>query len=436
MKIKLTISVKKRNQPQWLIWLIIMMPFMFGTLLDLFALPSALKYLLDVSWTLLTLFLVIRVRNRIIYDKRSSLFFLVGTFFVYVSVVYILNYQSVFYFLWGIRNNFRYYVFFFACTEFLRKEDIDDYFHVFDILFWINICASLVQHFMFGYRADWLGGIFGTQTGVNAYTNLFFVIMSAKTVVRYLNKAEKMGSCIAKCGAMVIVAALAEIKFFYLEFILIVAMAILLADFSWRKLAATLGCICVILGGYYLLIVLFPGSRGFLSIESILKIAASDRGYTSSGDMNRLTALMIISNRFLTTPIKQLFGMGLGNCDSAGYAFLTTPFYNRYSNLRYHWFSHAVMYLETGLIGLSLYGAFFVLIIRESTKKINKTKKQISYNQIVAITAVCCLLTAVYNSSLRTEAGYMVYFVMAIPFINENTHNGIEDSVAKCLAKE
>ena len=175
----------------------------------------------------------------------------------------------------------------------------------------------------------------------------------------------------------------------------------------------------IVLMGYAFLSVLFPNSAGFLSIEGILKIASSDRGYTSAGDMNRLTALSIISKRFLKTPLEQLFGMGLGNCDSAGYAFLTTPFFSRYSHLHYHWFSHSFLYLETGCIGLLIYALFFVLVFLEGAKKKQKIKRQTINDQIASIVAFCCILISVYNSSLRTEAGYIAYFILSLPFVQK-----------------
>lgn len=423
MKNRLTISIKKRSQPQWPIWLIIILPFFFGILLDFMKLPAAIKYLLDVCWVLLTLYLVIKRMRSISQNNKNSLAGLIGIFFIYVSCVYVLNYQSIFYFLWGIRNNFRFYILFFACAVFLKDKDIEDYFKFFEIFLWGNVLVSLIQYFLLGYDGDYLGGLFGTQVGCNGYTNLFFVIMSARSIVRYLNKMEGLKSCFVKCAAMLVVAALAEIKFFYLEFIMIVAAAVLLTDFSWRKLVIIISSAIIVILGYALLAIVFPNSVGFLSIEGILRIAASDKGYTSSGDVNRLTALTIISKRFLKTPLQQLFGMGLGNCDGAGYAFLTTPFYSRYSYLRYQWFSHAFLYLETGCTGLAMFTAFFVLVFLEGIKKGQKTKQQIVNGQIAAITALCCILIAVYNSSLRTEAGYMAYFVLSMPFIKQNNPN-------------
>jgi len=48
------------------------------------------------------------------------------------------------------------------------------------------------------------------------------------------------------------------------------------------------------------------------------------------------------------------------------------------------------------------------------SKKDNAVKE---YGQIALIAAVLCIMLGIYDSSLRTEAGYMMYFVLSFPFI-------------------
>ena len=42
----------------------------------------------------------------------------------------------------------------------------------------------------------------------------------------------------------------------------------------------------------------------------------------------------------------------------------------------------------------------------------------------LTIFAICCILIAIYNSSLRMEAGYMAYFVLALPFVESAKPQG------------
>jgi len=428
------IRIKRRTQPEWLIWLIFVMPFLFGTLFNLLKLPMSLKYLLDVAWVLLIFYLIRKKRHgfsRNRSDRALELWIL--ALLVYTFIVYIVNYRSGFYYVWGLRNNFRYYVVFFAVADFLKKSDIQNYWSLFENFFWVNTVVSLLQYFVFGIYGDNLGGLFGTDVGCNAYTNVFFVIASAQTLVWYLNKQEGLKKCIAKCAAMIVIAALAELKFFYIEFVLIVVLAVLVTDFSWRKFSVIVFGLAGVLIGVYALTMLFPNSTGFFSVDGILKIAASEKGYTSSGDLNRLTAIPIISNRFLKTIPQKLFGLGLGNCDTAGYSFLVSPFYSQYAHLRYQWFSIAFWFLETGYVGLILFYGFFALVGIRCLKMRKTDISDRCFVQTAAIVGFCCLMIAIYNSTLRMEAGYMAYFILALPFIKDNTQKKkvVEQAEAK-----
>ena len=413
-----TIKLKKRTQPEWLIWLIVVMPFLFGTFFELLRLPSLFKYLLDAANLLLILYLVLKIRFTSVLDKKLKgplawIIVLVAlTFFAYVA-----QYQSILYYLWGLRNNYRYYVLFFAVALFLDQNDIDHYFSLLDKVFWVNAVVSLAQYFLLGINGDHLGGLFGAERGCNTYTNMFFVVITAKTVVNYLNKQEELASGLTKIAVMLVVAALAELKFFYIEFLLIVVMAVLMTNFSWRKVLVLIGGLGGTMVGAYILTLLFPNSTGFLSIEGILNIAASKRGYTSSGDLNRLTAIPIISERFLKTFPQKLFGLGLGNCDTSNYHFLSTPFYGKYSYLNYLRFSIASIFLETGYLGLGMFFGFFVLVIWKIARMKKYTVMDTCYGQIAILVAVCCMMITFYNSTLRMEAGYMLYFILALPFV-------------------
>lgn len=417
MSSKLTIRIKKRKQPEYLILLIVFLPFLFGVLLDFMLLPNALKYVLDLAWVVLLalMFMNLEICKAV---TRSVSILIVG-FIVFVLatfVIYIFNYQSVFYYLWGVRNNFRFFVLFFACIIFLKREDANDFLKFFEIFFWVNAIITAVQYFAFGIEGDKLGGVFGSTVGCNRYTNLFFGIITAKAIIYYLNKQEKLWSLILKSGVMMVIAALAEIKFFYIEFVIIIIAAVLLTDFSVRNVIVIVGGLIAASFGAFLLVRFFPDSAGFLSLEGIMEIAASEKGYTSSGDLNRLTALSTISNDFLTTIPKKLFGLGLGNCDMAAYDFLMTPFYRQYSFLRYDWFSHAFLFLETGYMGLLFHFGFYIFVFIKAIKKTAILQKTM-YNQIAAIVAICCIINTFYNASLRSEAGYMAYFVLALPFL-------------------
>lgn len=417
MNRKLTLKIRRRSQPGWLCWFIIVLPFLFGTLNDLMGMPWSIRYTIDIAWFALLLMMAV-YRQYLSWRNEKNLIVWVVLFLLYTALSYLPQYQSGLYYLWAVRNNFRFYVVFFAFCIFLSKSDVDGYFRLFDKVFWINVIVSVVQFAFFEKEGDYLGGIFGVEKGGNGYTNIFFCIILTKSVIFYLNKKEKLSSCAWKFIAAMGVAAMAELKFFFVEALMIIALAVLFTDFSWRKVLIIVGGIAGVLAGVALLVVIFPSFAGFFTREWLWENAISDSGYTSSGDMNRLNAIAVCNEMFLKNGWAQTFGLGMGNCETSSFAFLNTPFFERYGDLHYTWLSYAMMYLECGWIGLIFYFGFFALVYFKIPKIEQGCDPEMkTYCQIARIMAILCAVISIYNSSLRTEVGYMAYFVMAVPFI-------------------
>lgn len=412
----LKISIKKRALPKWLIWLLILMPFMLATMNEVLGLPYAVRYIMDAAWLVLTV-LMLLMRSRQKKQQVGDLMIWVLLFFLCTLLVYIVQYQSIWYYLWGFRNNFRFYAAFFAFSLFLSAEDIEYYVGIFDKLFWIDVVVCVYQYFALNVHQDYMGGLFGSQGG-NSFTNIYFLIVLSMSMVRYLERKEKMGSCIAKSAAALAVAAMSELKFFYIEFVLLIILSSLFTHFTWRKLWTILGGIAAVIAGAGLLTIIFPAWGDWFSLNWFWETATSDVGYTGSGDLNRLTAIPKINELWLTHWSQRIFGMGLGNCDTASYAIVNTSFFEQYGHMHYTWLSYAVMYLECGWVGLIFSFGFFVLVFWEIQRISRRSDSDAkTYCRISSIMAILCAIIAIYNSSLRAEGAYMVYFVLAIPFV-------------------
>ncbi len=414
MKTKITINLRKQSQPEIFTFMIMLMPFLFGLLFDLVGLPTFLKYTLDICWIGL---LVLTIVNKAIVKEQKILWIWIGVFFAYTLLIYIIRYQSALYYLWGFRNNFRFYAAFFAFTVFLNKDHIKFYLNLFDKLFWINAVVCFIQYFLLDKSGDYLGGLFGVEKGCNGYTNIFFILIATKAIVYYFNKQESVLSCLSKCGLILILSAYAELKFIYLEFIVVVIIAVVFTGFTVRKLLIALAALLGASLGIDLLVSVFSDSSEVFSWEGIMDSASREEGYSSVGDLNRLTTIPIISKKILVTWIQKLFGLGLGNCDTATFEFLETPFFQYYSWMNYTWFSTAFLFLETGFIGLTMMMGFFVVIFVLTFKMKCKNVEDNMYRQIGMITAISCIFFTIYNSSMRMESAYMVYFILALPFI-------------------
>lgn len=409
--IRLEQQSQSANLMQWLL----LLPFGFGVLIELLPFPNAVKYICDLLWVSL---LVLLLRQRWVITRAYSL--LCGwvlLFLLYTAITYVAFWQSPLYYLWGLRNNFRYYAAFLGFGYFLKEKQIEKLFRMLDCLFWVNFLISLVQYYGFGIAGDHLGGLFGAKQGCNGYSVIFFAVVIVRSVVFCLEGKEAVSKCILKCTAALYLSVLAELKFFFAAFVVIVALAVLMTNYSWRKLVLVLGsAIGVAVCTAWMAKLFSDGSRWF-SLKWMWDVVTSDRGYTSSGDLNRLTAIGQINELWLKEWPQRLFGMGLGNCDASSFSVVNTPFYREHGDMHYTWMSYALMYLETGYIGLVFYWGFFALTCL-CARRIEKRSAGMarSYCRVSRIIAVLCTVISVYNSSLRTEAGYMVYFVLAVPF--------------------
>lgn len=410
---------KRKSIAEWLAFLILAVSVTSAIWTELLHLPSAVLFCIDIAWFCLALLILLN-RKELLHTSTQvkSLLIVVSLFLLSTLIGLALQYQSILYYLWGIRNNLGFFVFFFACILFLKAEDMDGCLKYFDILFIINFFITLYQFFVLGYEQDYLGGIFGVQGGCNRYTNAFMMIVVAYSVVRYLNHEEKGWVCLLKCAAALFIAALAELKMFILEFGAIIILAILFTKFSHRKIILLIGgCIGAVVA-INLLTYIFPNWASWFSLSKIWETATSDAGYNGAGvEVNRLTAVPIAWNTYLTTWPQKLFGLGLGHCDYSSFGFLTTPFYTENGYILYTWFQSGFLMLETGLVGVVLYCAFFVITFFAANSLERSGQGCTDYCQISKIMSIMCLVLFIYNDTLRCYAAYMVFFTLALPFI-------------------
>ncbi len=422
MKIdNIRLVVKKRTIPEIFTYIIFLMPFFLSFLQSFLGLPSFLKYIIDVCW-LGALISLVFVKRAYIKKDISPALFIITAFFSIAFIVYLFNFQSPFYFLWGLRNNLRFYVAFIAFTIYFDSDDINSCLKFMDVFFWLNAIVVFFQFFVLGYEQDYLGGFFGVEKGCNAYLIIFFVIISIKSILNYFNDKESAFSCFAKCGVLMIISVMAELKFFFIIFMIILIIASVITKFSWKKVFLYIISFFFIMVASVMLVEIFGENRA-IDIENIIDLIFASN-YSSSRDLGRFTAIPTISNRFLTEPLEKLFGFGLGNCDTSSFEICNTPFFRSYSYLNYNWFSSAFLFLETGYFGLALFLLFFVIVFFLAYKKSKQKDANLLFCQMAMVMSVICFILTFYNSSLRMEIGYMAYFVLALPFVVNTSKAG------------
>lgn len=417
----MVLRIKKRTQTQWLVLYALALPFAFSFLIDLLHLPSFIKYTVDAA--LVLLLLLAYLHKRISLEPQVvDLMRIVLVFFGITIIGQLLEYQSIIYYLWGFRNNFRYFVFFMMCTMVLDGDDADFGMRLMDGLFYINFVVTLYQALILNVHQDRVGGIFGVSRGCNGFTNIYLMIIVTWYMLRYMNNQVTLLQMAIRCGLSLVIAAVAELKMFFIEFVLITALAALMTKFSMRKFGLIILSAIGLVVGLQVMQILFPHFANWFTLDKIIEYSSAETGYTNANDLNRLSAIPIAWNRFLDTWPRKLFGLGLGNCDySSNFDFLTSPFYAKYGKLNYLWFSSSFLILETGLTGLLAYVYFFIRLYRAAHIVEKKEPQKQIYCQMARIMALMALVLFIYNSSLRMECAYMFFFVLSLPFIQSTT---------------
>jgi len=412
-----TLYIRKRSLNEMLVLMALFISIGLAFLVEFLHLPSAVKYTIDVLWVMLLITIGIN-RFQMPNQETAKLLKIILIFWLITLVGFVLNFSKVVYYLWGFRNNFRFFVFFLSCAMFLKTQTADGILSAFDKLFYLHFLVCLFQFFILRKEPDLLGGIFGTGAGCNGDQIIFLSIITAQSLLRYMDEKKNIWDCLIKCGLSIVIAAMAELKFFYVLLVFIVAAASFMTSFSVKKLSLILLMGIGIYAGSALLVLIFPGWEDFFSLKKILASALSSKGYDGTGGVNRLTAIPIIWNRFLNTWPQKIFGLGLGNCETSTFSFLQTPFFERYGHLRYSWFSSAFMFLETGILGFGTYLAFFVSVFFQARKRLKAGRTSAASAHLSQIMALACMGIILYNSSMRIEEAYMAYFVLSLPFIN------------------
>lgn len=400
----------KTDHIRKLIYIHIFMVPVFLFLWDTLGLPWWLSYAFDL---LVALEVAMTARNMQRTFRRAGCADVLAYFAIFAFVLLltqIINLVPVVQAVLAYRRIFRFFAFFAVCAVLLKIRDVEKIFSLMVKLQGINLALTIFQRFGLGVSQDNMGGIFGTAGGVNGYTNIYLCLICTFSTVMYLGKKAKLKELIWVLGSSLLIAALAELKLFFIEVPLIVLAVILLSKPSRKTVQI------IFFSALGLVVALFLFARWFPEHMKVFLDAARFSSYVSDEiagyKIGRLNAFSTINELFFKDDIlANLMGFGFGNCEDG------SVFYGKYSHYHYTWFTHQVTFLETGYIGIVLYSAFYGLIFLRAA--LAKKKHPQSYGYLT-ITQVICLLSFIwmlYNQSQRTESAYLVFWVYAIPII-------------------
>ena len=366
-------------------------------LLESLGVPHFITYIYDVNAFLMILLLLNRKKITVFLSNKLIVFQLI---FLGTSILTSLaNRVSIPLIAWGIRNNCKYIIFFAVCITALVEEDIKAICDIFDVIEVINFLLVIIEYYVGGFAGDNLGGIFGVGDGVTGIVNCFIVIQTISHFIRWMKKEIKTRQLLLPLFMSLVIAVLSELKFYFVEIIIIFVLYFIISCIVEHKLITLLKFVAigiVVIVSIYIAIEqlyeLYPEWRKFFTLENIIYQSIKIEGYTNQGDLNRLSGIITINEKlFKGNIMKQLFGLGLGATEFVeGNATLTSDFYNKYEYLHYSYFSFSWVYLESGIVGLAFYVLSYIMIFIDCLKKrFSVTDKNITY--ITMILAVFVL---------------------------------------------
>lgn len=399
-------------------------------LLESFGAPHSIIFLIDIANVYLFANIIVGHKIQNIFSANMiKIHFCIIVLGILVALFNGVVPQLI---VWSLRNLLRFYIFFGACVSYLTGKDVDGFYDVLTRIFYINIIITLVQY-MLGFRGDYLGGLFGTAIGANAYNNILQIIVCTYCVCRIFEKKIDVKSAVITLGASLLLSIITETKVFFFELIAIIILNVLVIGIIERKYkvlfrGALIGVFVLagIIAGAKYIAVLYPSlsNSNFLSIEGLAYILTRESGYTGFGDLNRLTAITSLNKLDCFADVgSRVFGLGLGSAEfSTGSSFLQSAFYKQYDYLHYYWFSHAWMYIECGYVGLIGYILGFFANIPIGIRVIRRLRKDGRDTSAVVtgiVISIMTLLLCIYNQSLRIEGAYLLYFVFAGIYIKK-----------------
>lgn len=389
--------------------------------------PAIINYISDVITVLLLIDLVYKkkkfTKNEVWLLGCTLLFFFIGVISAIINVV------NPILIIWAIRNNARFILWIFIVSNCFESNDYKKLFNTLNKLLLPNFILMVFQYLVMGYRDDLLNGFFGSYNGGNSALNTFFVVLTSFNIASYLLDRTVRKKSIYCVILMALMSALNEIKLYYVELIIIVAVISLINLLARKdrksltmmvRTALLFGILCII--GMKALFYFYPGFRTLLQSEVMLNYLT--RSYNSSGVLfingipiaNRLTAYSIVCQFFLTSRSKFLFGIGLGANEYS--SFFTGAFHEMYGKIAIDAYLLPNILLETGVIGASLYILLFLLVLGMSYKLLKKRKGASIYGLVSASLAILAIVINIYNSALKIESsGYLMYTMLAIPFL-------------------
>lgn len=417
--------MKKRLvlKPYHVITFILFWTIISNTLIDEFEFNPAIRYLNDIAWVILLLFIL--KCNLFSWFKKYNLKSILFAIWLLVGICLfsaMINWVNPLLLLWAIRNTFRFFVFYIACVLYLNADDVDRIFDVFLVIQIVSFFIALYQYFELELYMDTLGGIFGHGNG--GALNTFQAMLVAYFMFGYLQKKQPIYKLAITLVTAVIIAAMAEEKAFFVYVCVIVVGGIVISKPSMRTIFLIFGSVIMIPIGFHILVTI----NGEDSLKVLLDYETSVKYMDEAYELSRLNPFSQINEMiFKDDIIKNIFGIGFGGAESIGSTeLLTSDFYEKYSYLNYYSFTHQKKFVETGYLGFGAFIAFFVFNIVASLRGYIGSMHRDYRLGSSACFGMIAILSCWFSGALIFNDAYLIFFGVAVGniIIKSSTSNG------------
>ena len=393
--------------------------FFHRFLIQAFGVPEAVKYIMDLLNAVL--FMISLFQQRM---KNASFILSYSLCYLIMIITGVVSY-SLFGKKWDtplinvifdLRNVIRFPIFLLSCYNLLDRKQTEKIFRFLIGFHLINSVYIIYQYFTlevvkFWMRGDNLNGFFGTETGGNQFVNVLMIVTTVIVIDKYVKKEYSKVFLLFFIALNLLLAVLIELKFYFVEFALIVLYFIVpyIKRLSPKQVVL---CTAVLIATpliYSILVQMlyriYPWMEGTMSLSGMLATNISDKGYTGKGDFNRLNAISGTITKIFDGDIKySLVGVGFGTANLNG------KFAEIYNWTHYSWMSTSYTFVETGFIGFICYSLSLLL-------PFFLCRKNNIYKNLSKLGSLLLIALMIYDEALRTEAAYMIFFLVSTGFI-------------------
>lgn len=381
---------------------------MFSAAYSLFGISLSTFYFCDVLNLMLLYFEAKYIKK--IKNRCAPLLYILIALFLILMVGAGINFVKPLLVFWGIRNLCRYYILFFGVILFFTLDDVEKVIRFYFATQIFNTIVGIYKYFVLGlFSDDFGGGIFWGGGGLNLFCLLLLCFYSSL----YFAKKTTFKKFAFIIAATFMLGAMAEEKMMLMLAVLCIILSALINQyvekgFTVRKLAILVGLLLGFVIVVNLVDRLAPDMLNILfNKKNFMDYATAtfDEGYR----IPRVGSFQVINNLFLRTPIKEWFGLGIGNCDTSAFSFFQSDFYRAYGDYNYRWFTNQWTYLECGIGGFGLYVFFFVTLIITLLAKLKRYSNASRPYMITSAIFTVAMIFFFYVAQISDSSGYSLY---------------------------